>query len=612
MSSLKKRWIIRGVDPGLTRSISLSARVTELVAALLVARGLQTPDAVQSFLNANVRDHFRRPHFLPGCDAVAQALYQAVRVGKRIAVFGDYDVDGITSVAILCKTLRDLGANDVRHYIPSRLDEGYGLSSDAISALHHDGCDVIVTVDCGINSLDEALQAEQLGIELLVTDHHIPGPELPHASAIAHPQLVRFPATGPLVSAASLSLEQQENAKKYPFSQLCGAGVALKIAMRLGDLAVQDSKPPLATERIRELISLATLATIADVVPLLDENRALVRSGLEILNRCSVSPGLDALLDVSKGKQSNAEVDAEFVAFQMAPRLNAAGRLGQAGMAAELLLSNNPRRCAELAGEIDDMNRRRKTMETAMRDEAEKLIHEKFDPGDPALVLDGLDWHRGILGIVASRIAEHYHRPTILLARSLDGKVVGSGRGLSGTDFNLYVALQSCEDLLIRFGGHGAAAGLTIDANNIDAFRKRFVETVARRLSEESQTATINLDGEFPLGVFTRQAVDQIALLAPFGCENLRPVFAARGVTPQNVRLMGKDGKHFEASFRQGDVVLRGIAFGRSMWVEEMRAVTGPVDIAFKVRISSFGSSAGNVELDILDWRVSEHGEHDA
>ncbi len=612
---MAKRWKIRGTDPGLARSISSVVRIPELVSALLVARGLQTPDAVRAFLSANLRDQFRRPHHLPGCDAVARKLHEAVASGKRIVVFGDYDVDGITSAIILCKTLRDLGSEHVRYYIPSRLDEGYGLSAEAIKTLKNEGCDVLVTVDCGINSLEEARLAKELGIALLVTDHHIPGPVLPEADAIAHAQLVRFPADGPLVSAASLTEAARLEAKKYPFPPLCGAGVALKIALRLGDLASQDKRAPLSPERIRELIVLATLATIADVVPLLDENRALVRTGLEILNNGSVSPGLDALADVAKGKQGSdanrPEIDSEFVAFQMAPRLNAAGRLGQAGLAADLLMGENRRCCVELAREIDELNHRRKTMEHAMREEAEKLIREKFAATDAAFVLDGLGWHRGVLGIVASRIADHFHRPTIMLARSLDGRVVGSGRGISsqtpsGGNFNLYAALQSCEDLLIRFGGHDAAAGLTIAADKIDEFRKRFVDYANRHIPDEAKTAELFLDGEFPLGIFSRQAVEQISLLAPFGAENAKPIFAARAVTPRNVRLLGKDGKHFEAEFCQGDIALRGIAFGHSSWVEEMRSCGGSVDIAFKVRLSTFGSNFGSVELDILDWCATE------
>ena len=588
---------------GLARSISSSARIPELVASLLIARGIQTPDTVKAFLNTNFKDHFRKPNHLPGCDAVARFLYQSAKNGKKIVVFGDYDVDGMTSAVILCKTLKDLGARDVRYYIPNRLDEGYGLNAEAIANLKHDACDVIVTVDCGIACSAEARKAKELGIELLITDHHIPEAVLPDAVAIAHPQLVRYPADGNLVSAASLSEEQLVKAKRYPFPLLCGAGVALKIALRLGDLAVQDSKEPFSAGRVREIIVLATLATIADFVPLLDENRALVRTGLEILNAGPVSPGIDALLDVSKNKPDKKAIDSEFIAFQVAPRLNAAGRLGLAGLAVELLWSENRRRCRELADEIDKLNKSRKTMESKMQSEAEKQIREKYDPNNPAFVLDSLDWHRGVLGIVASRIAEHYHRPTILLARSKStSSAVGSGRGMSGGNtFNLYGALKSCEHLLVRYGGHDAAAGLTIEAQNIETFRTTFCEYAAQNISEEDRTAELFLDGEFPLGAFTRGAVEQISLLAPFGSENAKPIFAAHGVSAENVRPMGKDEKHFQAEFRQGEVSFRGIAFGRSQWVEKLRSLSEPIDIAFKV-----GVNYGKIELDILDWRPAQ------
>ncbi len=332
---MSKRWIIRSVSTDLADVLSRAAGISPLLANLLVGRGVATAEAVKTFLDADFRTGFRRPNQLPGADAVARRLFEAIQKGEAIAIYGDYDVDGMTSTAILCKALQDLGAKRVRYYIPSRLDEGYGLNSDALRKLKSEGNDLVVTVDCGITSLDEARLAAEIGLTLLITDHHIPAGELPQSAAIAHPQLVRFPANGGfLVSAASLAAEQLAQAKQYPFPELCGAGVALKVALRLNEIAAKESNAALSNDRICELIVLATLATIADYVPLLGENRCLVQAGLNLLRAGSIPVGLAQLLRVIWGTKQ-ADINEEFVAFQVQPRLNAAGRLGQAGLAVE-------------------------------------------------------------------------------------------------------------------------------------------------------------------------------------------------------------------------------------------------------------------------------------
>lgn len=599
---MSKRWIIRSVNTDLARSLAGSSKISELLASLLVNRDIRTPETVKAFLDADFRTGFRKPNQLPGADAVARRLFEAIQKGERIAVYGDYDVDGMTSTAILCKTLQDLGAEKVRHYIPSRLDEGYGVNDDALRKLNDEGIDLVVTVDCGINSLDEARLAAEIGLELLITDHHIPGPELPAATAIAHPQLVRFPAKdGSIVSAASLTSEQLAGAKCYPFPDLCGAGVALKVALRLNDISAGESGKKLSERRICELIVLAALATIADYVPLLDENRALVRAGLNLLQAGDISPGLTQLLGVATQGSKPPEVNAEFVAFQIQPRLNAAGRLGQAELAVELLLDEDAKRCRNLAMEIDSFNKLRRETEQEILKSAEEQIHKKFDKEDSAFVLAG-PWHKGIIGIVANRLMEKYHKPVILIAANplaADGdNAVGSGR--SPSTFDLHEALSACRDHFVRFGGHSAAAGLTIDPKGIDAFREDFRRFTAEKIAEEERVAELFIDGEFPLGVFSRQTIDELSHLAPFGSGNAHPIFAARGVTVVNPKPMGPKGDHFSAEFHQGGIALRGIAFGRKNWFEEMQPYERPIDIVFEAKYSNYSRK---VELTILDWR---------
>ncbi|MDR2757373.1 MAG: single-stranded-DNA-specific exonuclease RecJ [Planctomycetaceae bacterium] len=597
---MPKRWIICKYDNELARSISISAQISDLIAALLVTRGIQTRDAANAFLKTNLKSHLRDPFLLPGCREVAEHLLDAVNSKQKIVVYGDYDVDGITGIVILLQTLKDLGA-DVDYYVPSRFDEGYGLHSEAIIKLAQNGVNVIITVDCGISSVEEAKTAAEHGIKLLITDHHTPSDELPNALAITHPQLVRL--AGKYVSVKSLTPEEIGTAEKYPFPLLCGSAVALKVAWALGQLAFNGPGklvPPQFRERLTEMLGLAALGTVADFVPLQDENRTLVRGGLQYLYSPKSSIGLKQLFAVAKYVEGKTRLDSEYAAFQLAPRLNAAGRLGQAGLAVELLIGNDPKRAAELAKEIDELNESRKILEKRIAKEAEQQILEQFDSvNDPAFVLAG-DWHRGVIGIVAGRLVDQFHRPVILLGKDKMGNVpaVGSARSVSG--FNLYTALESCRQFLIRFGGHEAAAGLTIDEREIDAFRTAFCKIVAERITKEERIAELLIDGFFPLGAFTRSTVKQILLLAPFGSANPRPIFAAEKVLVQNAKTMGKDNSHFAAEFHQNNVTLRGVAFNRKNWFDEMQPFDKPIDIAFRVRISDFNQQ---VELDILDWR---------
>jgi len=586
----------------LERFLVSAARVSDLVAALLVARGVNTVDAANDFLNVSLKTHLREPALLPGCKEVAERLFQAVQEKQKVAIYGDYDVDGITGIAILHQTLKELGGT-VCYYVPSRLDEGYGLNSDALGKLVKDDVKVVVTVDCGIGSYEEALAAKRCGIDLLITDHHTPGAELPDAVAIAHPQLVQ--RNGKWFSPSALSSDELEQSEKYPFPFLCGAAVALKVAWAVGQLANEGLGKPVSEKfrkRLTEMLGLAAMGTVADFVPLHDENRALVRGGLQFLLPPTASIGLQSLFKVAKFEEKNKPITPEFVAFQLAPRINAAGRLGQAGFAVELLISEDPQRTKTLAEEIDRLNDERKTTERRILLEAEQQIQERFDPvNDPAFVLAG-DWHRGVIGIVAGRLMDRYHRPVVMLGTDKMGlsAAVGSARGISG--FNLYDALHACEEYLVRFGGHEAAAGLTVENKKIDAFRKAFCEVAAQRISTEERIAELVLDGFFPLTAFTPQSVRQIFQLAPFGSANPSPIFAAEQVTVHNVQAMGREGNHFAAHFNQGRGSLRGVAFHRSEWIESMKPYSAPMDIAFKVKTNDFN---GRVELDILDWRRS-------
>lgn len=567
---MAKRWTVRRYDQDLARFIARSVRVSDLIAAMLVCRGIETPEAAKRFLSSSLKDDLRDPLVLPGCQSVAERLWHAVQNRKKIAVYGDYDVDGITGTVILYQTIRELGG-DVSYFVPSRFDEGYGLHSDTIRRLaREEKVNVIVTVDCGITSVDEALVAKECGVSLLITDHHIPLSELPDVEAIAHPQLVTR-SDGVLCSPRSLSETELKQATRYPFEALCGSMVAFKVAWALGQLAAGGADLqaiPKFRHRLKQMIGLAALGTIADVVPLRDENRALVRSGLEFLKPEWVSPGLRELYRVVKFDENKTALDSEFAAFQLIPRLNAAGRMGQACLAVELLLSDNPSRVAELADYIDALNDQRKTLENRILKEAVAQIENEFDPADAAFVLNHNDWHKGVVGIVASRVVDRYHRPVVLLTRHSLGRessLTGSARSVPG--FNLCAALEACSEFLVKFGGHDAAAGLTVEEKMLVPFREAFCEKAAERISAEERTGEIFIDGDFPLGAFTRQTVSELSLLAPFGAANIKPIFSSHGVSVTNIKSFGKEDAHFSAEFQHGETALRGIAFHRKDWL---------------------------------------------
>jgi single-stranded-DNA-specific exonuclease RecJ len=657
----------------LARSLAVSAHVSDLLAVLLVARGVKDEAAAKRFLNPSLKESLRDPFLLPGCRNVAERLFDAVLTGKKIAIYGDYDVDGITGVVILYRILKELGGN-VMYYIPSRLDEGYGLHDDAIKRLViDDEVRVIVTVDCGIASIREAETAAALGAELLITDHHALGVKLPAAVAIAHPQLTYQQAncvgenlrsdsldnlsdnyspktteislpnssdsnnsdsnkfdsnnissknnasinnasintnltnSDPPNSASGIFVTKNQLSGGYPFMELCGAAVALKVAWGVCQLAA-DGPGSKVSDKFRnklvEMVGLAALGTVADYVRLIDENRAIVRSGLQYLTMPTASVGLRNLLTVANFQAGKSELNSEFVAFQVVPRLNAAGRLGQAMLAVELLMTDDAARATELVKYIDGLNESRKKLEREILKSAEQQIIDKCYESDAAFVLEGEDWHKGVLGIVASRLVDKYHRPAVIFSSAKMGagttETVGSARSVSG--FDLCEAMKACNEFLLRFGGHANAAGVTLERKQIDGFRAMFCDYADANIDSEDRVAEIFIDGEFPLGAFTKRTVEQIAQLAPFGNGNTKPVFMSKKVYVNNPKLMGKDEnkKHFAADFSQNGINLRGIAFSRSEWLEEMKPYDRPLDIAFKVQISSFSN---NVELEIIDWK---------
>jgi len=579
---MPKRWRIQPHEPERIIPLGRALGIPTLVAQLLYARGVVELDDGRAFLEEKL-SHLREPELLPGAVEAAARIQRAVADRRRIVIYGDYDVDGMTATALLWRCLRLLGG-DVGYYVPNRLEEGYGLSCEALSQLAAQGARMVITVDCGITSVAEAAHARELGIELIVTDHHQMAATLPEAAALVHPGLP---------------------GGNYPFAGLSGSGVAFKLAWAICQQASQAKKvSPAMREYLLEATALAALGTVADVVPLIDENRVLVRHGLESL-RQRPATGLAALLRVT-GLAEKSRLDADDVGFMLAPRLNAAGRLGQAQLAVELLTTDQEDRAETLAQYIHELNDSRQSLERSIYLQAHKQAQELFDPAnDPALVLAGRGWHVGVIGIVAGRLAEKYHRPVVLISLDEVGVKPGVGSARSIRKFDLHQALTAQGHHLVAFGGHAAAAGLKIEEGRLEDFRADFCEFAAAALSTGDLEQELRIDAEAPLSAFSLAAVEQIERLAPFGQGNARPMFCASQIRlDESPKTMGGSGRHLSLRVSQHGTQMRAVAFGAAEWAEDLARVEGPLDLAFRPVINEFRGRR-NVELQLADWRVA-------
>ena len=523
--------------------------VSHVLAQVLVRRGLAEPEAAQRFLAAE--EEHPLDSFGGLSDAAGVILGHVAR-HSRITVHGDYDVDGICSTAVLVRALRTLGA-DVDFYLPSRIDDGYGLAAATVEKLAARGTDLLITVDCAITAVEEVAAAKATGMAVVVTDHHTPRADgaLPDAP-IVHPGL-----------------------GGYPCPELCAAGVAYKLAQAL--LAGAGEDPALADSDL----DLVALATVADVVALKGENRRLVRAGLRALSTTR-KVGLRALMEVARVDPSG--IDETAIGFRLAPRLNAAGRLYRADAGLELLLTDDPERARAVAAELDAVNAERRDVETRIRFEAEKLLSEQ-PPGAAAYVLASEGWHPGVIGIVASRIAERHHRPAVMIA--LDGDE-GSGSGRSIPGFDLLAGLQAGSDELLRFGGHRAAAGLTIARNRVDAFREAFVSHAASVLRPEDFVPVERVDAVAPGDVLRLDLAEELERLAPFGQGNPPVSLLVPAALLDDPRPMG-EGRHVAFSLAAGGARSRCVAFGSG---SRLPAEPGePVDAAVRLEANRYNGS---------------------
>jgi single-stranded-DNA-specific exonuclease len=571
----QRRWTVGRPDGSALRRLENEGSISPLLARVLASRGFTEPQAARSFLDARLADHLGDPFRMKDMERAADRVADAVRRHERIAVFGDYDVDGITATVLLLRLMHWLGA-ECLYYIPHRVDEGYGLSCDAIASLADKGVRLLVTVDNGITSVDEVDFATSRGMDCVVTDHHRPGPLLPRAWAVVNPN--RGDCT-------------------YGFSHLSGVGVAFKLAHAvLRRLGVEENE---GKAFLMSLLDIVALGTVADVVPLIGENRALARAGLARLERTD-NAGLAALLDLCT--RNVRPLQAETITFFIAPRLNAAGRTEHASLAVELLLTSERSRAMELAHQLDELNDRRRAVERHLFEESLTLIPEQCDLGNDLIyVVLGRDWHLGVVGNVASKISDHFRRPAIVLSES-DGAARGSAR--STATFDIHSALTQCADLLQAFGGHSQAAGLSLPADRVALLRQRLNAIAAESFTEEDTMEDLAVDAVCDADDLSLDAVEDLQALEPCGYGNPKPLFGLLGADViREARVVGSN--HLKFTVAAGNQDFDVIGFGMAESLRELRQIAGPIDIAFHPTISTWGGAV-RIELQLCDFRPSE------
>ncbi|MBM3844973.1 MAG: single-stranded-DNA-specific exonuclease RecJ [Verrucomicrobia bacterium] len=573
---MKYRWITAPAQPALANFLAKEVGVSPLLAQCLLNRGLSEPDSIRRFLEPRLKS-LADPFLIPGLSAATERLLVAREKKERVVVFGDYDVDGVTSAALLCDVFSKLGIS-TQCYLPHRLDEGYGLTQSGVeNCRKRHPTDLIVAVDCGSTSVDVIARLKDAGIDVIVVDHHQVSSPAPAAFALVNPQVQKDPPW---------------------FKELCSAGLAFKLAHGLVKRARDAGINEAMALDIRNYLDLVALGTIADLVPLTGENRILVSAGLERLDRTE-RPGLTALKEVARiqGKIRGYEVG-----FQLAPRLNAAGRLEAATQALELLQAPDAETAMPLAQRLDNCNAERQAIERAITEQALAELRSRFDPAkDYVLIAGGLSWHIGVVGIVASRICQEFHRPTIVFGG--DGhEWRGSGRSIDG--FDLAGALRQCSDLLLRHGGHAMAAGVSINPSKLGEFKERINHIARTQIPAEQLQPRLRLDAEVTTSDLSMGRIAELQRLQQTGMGNPQVQVFARGLTHHRpLQRIGAERKHAKLWIKlEGRTSpLEAVWWG----VGDAQLPTGCFDLAFAPKLNEYQGNT-SVQLSVLDWRPAE------
>ncbi|MBU0474460.1 MAG: single-stranded-DNA-specific exonuclease RecJ [Bacteroidetes bacterium] len=570
---IEKKWTIKEApDEQTVLALADSLNISNILATILIHRGITNFNEAKIYFRPDM-DSLHDPFLMDGMQEATNRIIDAITSNEKIVVYGDYDVDGTSSAALLYLFLKELNAN-VEVHIPNRLTDGYGLSNESINLLAKKKTNLIITVDCGITAVDEVAHATSLGIDTIISDHHKPKETIPNAVAV---------------------LDPLKPGCNYPYKYLSGAGVAFKLARAVSDRVGRK-------DGILQYLDLVALAAAADIVPLTDENRILVRRGMEMINS-NPRPGILAL--IKKAKKEVGSLTAGQVVFTIAPRINAVGRMGDAKRAVDLFIEKDIDEADRMAQILEDENYQRRKIDEMTFSHAVSIIEEKVDlEKEVAIIIHVDEWHPGVIGIVASRVVEKYYRPAIMLS-TVDGVAKGSARSITG--FNIYEALQECNDMLIQFGGHEAAAGVAIEIANIDKFRIKFNHVLREKMKEKDIVPEIKADINISLSDITPKFVRILDQFAPFGPGNMRPVFVAKNVQLANYpRIVGNN--HLLTTIKQngGDKVFDAIGFNLGYFAEIIAKDRDLIDIVFTIeKISRNGVSYPQIRLK--DIKVKEN-----
>ena len=566
-ADLRKRiWNVKPkVTPGIVEQFS---GISPVLVNVLFNRGYTTPALMQSFLDRRYLES-DDPFLLTDMDRAVERLVRAIENDEQIVVYGDFDADGVTSTVLLTEALRGLGVSyrNARPYIPDRVDEGYGLNKDALTKIKEEfDADVVITVDCGIRSVKEVEHANSIGLDMIVTDHHSLGSKLPPALAVINPK---------------------RESSRYPEKMLAGVGIAWKLAE-----ALAQAMPQRATYDMTRLLDLVAIGTVADLAPLLGENRILVERGVRELQSAR-RPGVAVLAQIAR--INPGEISAETIAFTIGPRINAAGRLAHAYDAAKLLAAPSRDRARPFAEKLETLNRERQKLTEDLGRLAESMI----EPGSPLLMAAGENFEAGVVGLVASRLQDKHYRPAIIVEQGA-GESRGSCRSIR--EFHITKALDEVSDLLVRYGGHAAAAGFTIENKNLPEFQERMTELARKALNGKEPAPTLDVDAEIALSDIDWAMYESLKQLEPTGMENRRPLFMSPNLQVVQHRVVGKDATHLQLELSDGRKSFKGIAFRQAAWATDMPM---RVDAVYSVDVNEFRGRR-SLQLKVKDLRIAQ------
>ena len=561
---MTKKWETYDVDNVITERIALENNISSLLARVLMNRGINTEEKIKKFLYPELNDLYD-PYMLNDMVLAVERINKAINENERVTIYGDYDVDGITSITVLKQFLDERNVN-VDYYLPNRLEEGYGLNNNALQKIKERGTTLLITVDCGISAYNEIEFAKSIGMDVIVTDHHECPTTLPNAIAVIDP---KRPDT------------------TYPFNSLAGVGVTFKL---IHALSISMNLP---AESFLKYLDIVCMGTVADIVPLIEENRVIVKYGLKYINNTK-NIGLKALINVS----GYSDIDSSAISFGLAPRINACGRMGDADIAVEMLLTSDEVKANEIANKLQEKNKERQEVEKGIMADAVAKIEANKMSNDNIIVVGSENWFHGVIGIVASKITELYYKPSILVC--FDGEAgKGSGRSIDG--FDLHEALNYASDHLQKYGGHEMAIGLSIEKNKFENFRNSIIEYANEKITEE-YLPVIKIDSEINIKEVSGKTLEELNLLEPYGEGNMPPIFMCKNIKVDSIRTLSGD-KHLKLNVKDGNIIFDAIAFNMGDKKDSIK-MGDKVDILFHLEINRFNGRE-TIQLNVKDIKKS-------